>query len=162
MLLWSTSLKPSFPKLNTNKLANDPVALLEKSLSSTVSVGSCISLNAILGASSLKIKEVPRSMLAEPVLKSPSLSTIVLLAVKLIKLALLSVTASSGLLLSGCSNARIWSNVTVPEASTDTVNTKSWLFCVYPSTTPLLSDKITCSPVTTSIKPLSPPKVDRL
>ena len=64
---------------------------------------------------------------------SPSLS--VMVAVSLTRLSAASVVDWSGPLSGVCTTARFWSSVTLPAASTLTVNTRSSLVSVRPSTT---------------------------
>ena len=93
-------------------------------------------------------------MLAVAVEVSPSLSVTV--AVRVIRLSAERLTGSLGLAALGCDSARIWSSVTVPPASTLTVNTSWLVVAVRPSTTPPFITRLTASPLATSISPLGP------
>ncbi|MOA31128.1 hypothetical protein D3C78_1522700 [compost metagenome] len=85
---------------------------------------------------------------------SPSPS--VLVAVSFTKSSEARLVESSGSLALGCTTARSWSRVTLPLAATLTVNTRSSLVAVRPSTTVPLSDRITASPVAVSVIPVAP------
>ncbi|MNP58125.1 hypothetical protein D3C76_1530120 [compost metagenome] len=90
---------------------------------------------------------------------SPSLS--VLVAISVIRLSA-RLLASSGLVASGCTTARIWSRVTSPLVATLTVNTSRLVVAVRPSTVVPLDERLTASPVAVSMSPDAPPTTPRL
>ncbi|MNV82073.1 hypothetical protein D3C71_1757860 [compost metagenome] len=85
---------------------------------------------------------------------SPSPSVVV--AVSFTKSSEARLVESSGSLILGCTTARSWSRVTLPLASTLTVNTSRLLVAVRPSTTVPLSDRFTTWPVSVSVRPEAP------
>ncbi|MOA33811.1 hypothetical protein D3C78_1551400 [compost metagenome] len=84
----------------------------------------------------------------------------VLVAISVIRLSA-RLLASSGLVASGCTSARIWSRVTSPLVATLTVNTKKLVVAVRPSTVVPLSERLTNSPVAVSVNPEAPATVSR-
>ena len=102
MLLLSKSRNPSAPNTVVKLVAKLAVALVPKTLSSTVSTGSTVRLVAIDGPSSLNTRFEPILMVALCV--SPSLSVTV--AVSVTRLSALKLVGSSGSVV-GCTTARI-------------------------------------------------------
>ncbi|MNZ51936.1 hypothetical protein D3C78_697680 [compost metagenome] len=147
---------PSAPKAEVKLAAKLCVALVVRSVSSTVRTGS-VPVVLMLGPSSLNTRFCPMLRVAWAL--SPSLS--VLVAVKVTRLSAVRVFESSGLLVSGCTMARSWSRVTSPLLATLTVNTRRLVVAVRPSTTVPLSDRLTASPVAVSVRPEAPATTPR-
>ncbi|MNQ96608.1 hypothetical protein D3C85_1122230 [compost metagenome] len=127
------------------------VSLVNSTVSSTVSVGS-VPVVVMLGPSSLNTRFCPMFNVAGALSPSPS----VMVAVSVTRLSEVRLVESSGLVVSGCTTARIWSSVTTPLAATLTVNTSRLSVAVRPSTTVPLSDRFTASPVAVSVSPEAP------